>query len=164
MPNLANARELRHKRVVHCVKSVKIPSFFWAVVNLRIQSEYRKIRSRKNSVSGHFSRSGSLSKWYWCLCSVTSLSHVITIGYNRAIDSYNRAIKFIHVIFVIRRVLFLNIILNYNSIIDTNYIIYAIGFLYRWIEQIERIILVYFIRYILGYFWRNSHNFVKFLT
>ena len=26
-------------------------------VNLRIQSEYRKIRTRKNSVSGHFSRS-----------------------------------------------------------------------------------------------------------
>ena len=58
----------------------------------------------------------------------------------------------IHVIFVIRRVLFLNIILNYNSMIDTNYIIYATGFLYRWIEHIERIILVYFIRYILGYF------------
>ena len=57
-----------------------------------------------------------------------------------------------HVILVIRRVLFLNIVLNYNSIIDTNYIIYAIGFLYRWIEHIERFILVYFIRYILGYF------------
>ena len=47
----------------------------------------------------------------------------------------------INVIFVIRRVLFLNIISNYNSIIDINYIIFAIGFLYRWIEHIERIIL-----------------------
>ena len=27
-------------------------------VNLRIQSEYRKIRTRNNSVFGHFSRSG----------------------------------------------------------------------------------------------------------
>ena len=26
-------------------------------VNIRIQSEYRKIRTRKNSVFGHFSRS-----------------------------------------------------------------------------------------------------------
>ena len=31
-----------------------------------------------------------------------------------------------HVIFVIRRVLFPNIISNYNSIIDTNYIIYEL--------------------------------------
>ena len=40
----------------HCVKSVQIRSFY--SVNLRIQSEYRKIRTRKNSVFGHFSRSG----------------------------------------------------------------------------------------------------------
>ena len=33
----------------HCSKSVQIRSFFW--------SEYRKIRSRKNSVFGHLSRS-----------------------------------------------------------------------------------------------------------
>ena len=33
----------------HCVKSVQIRSFFW--------SEYRKIRTRKNFVFGHFSRS-----------------------------------------------------------------------------------------------------------
>ena len=38
----------------HCVKSVQIRSFFW--------SEYRKIRSRKNSVFAHFSRSASLEK------------------------------------------------------------------------------------------------------
>ena len=52
----------------HCVKSVEIRSFFWSVfscirteygvysVNLRIQSKYRKIRTRKISVFGHFSR------------------------------------------------------------------------------------------------------------
>ena len=49
------------------MESVQIRSFFWSVfsciwteiygVNLRIQSEYRKIRTRKNSVFGHFSRS-----------------------------------------------------------------------------------------------------------
>ena len=38
----------------HCVKSVQIRSFFW--------SEYRKIRTRKNSVSGHFSRSAGVLK------------------------------------------------------------------------------------------------------
>ena len=53
----------------HCVKSVQIRRFFWSVssririeygdlntdiyeVNLRIQSEYRKIQTRKNSVFG----------------------------------------------------------------------------------------------------------------
>ena len=41
--------------------------------NLRIQSEYRKIRTRKNSVSGHISRSGihhssfqyHRNRWHW---------------------------------------------------------------------------------------------------
>ena len=48
----------------HYVKSVQIRSFFWSEyvnigirVSLRIQSEYGKIRTRKNSVSGLFSRS-----------------------------------------------------------------------------------------------------------
>ena len=40
----------------HCVKSVQIWSFFWSVFSC-IQGEYRKIRTRKNSVFGHFSRS-----------------------------------------------------------------------------------------------------------
>ena len=55
----------------HCVKSVQIRSFLWSiypvfgldteifVVNLCIQSEYKKIRTRKNSVLVHFSRSGT---------------------------------------------------------------------------------------------------------
>ena len=52
----------------HFVKSVQIRSFFWSVfsrirteyeeiVFLRIQSEFMKIRTRKNSVFGHFTRS-----------------------------------------------------------------------------------------------------------
>ena len=36
---------------LHCVESVQIRSFFWSVF-LRIQSEYGKIRTRKNSVFG----------------------------------------------------------------------------------------------------------------
>ena len=39
----------------HCVKSIQIRSFFWSVY-FCIQSEYRKIRTRNNSVFGHFSR------------------------------------------------------------------------------------------------------------
>ena len=39
----------------HCVKSVQIRSYFWSVFSC-IQSEHRKIRTRNNSVFGHFSR------------------------------------------------------------------------------------------------------------
>ena len=38
------------------MKSVQIRSFFWSIF-FCIQSEYRKIRTRKNFVFGHFSRS-----------------------------------------------------------------------------------------------------------
>ena len=39
----------------HCVKSVPMRSFFWSVFSY-IWTKYRKIRTRKNSVFGHFSR------------------------------------------------------------------------------------------------------------
>ena len=54
----------------NCVKSGQIPSFFWSVfsrtrseysLNFRVQREYGKIRTRKNSLFGHFSRSGILN-------------------------------------------------------------------------------------------------------
>ena len=44
----------------HCVKIVQILSFFWSIffrVNFFIQSKYRKIRTRKNSVFRNFSPS-----------------------------------------------------------------------------------------------------------
>ena len=51
-------------RNINCVKSVQVLSFFWSifsrifyVVSIRIQFEYGKIRTRKNSVFEHFSRS-----------------------------------------------------------------------------------------------------------
>ena len=40
----------------HCVKSIQIRSYFWSLFSC-IQSEYRKIRARNNSLFGHFSRS-----------------------------------------------------------------------------------------------------------
>ena len=43
-----------------CVKSVQIRSFFWFVFSC-IWTEYRKIRTRKNSVFGHFSSSDILN-------------------------------------------------------------------------------------------------------
>ena len=39
----------------HYVKSVPMRSFFWSVFSY-IWTKYRKIRTRKNSVFGHFSR------------------------------------------------------------------------------------------------------------
>ena len=54
---------------LHCVKSIQIRNFFWFVfsciwMNFRIQSECRKMRTRKNSVFGHFSHNGFLLKWF----------------------------------------------------------------------------------------------------
>ena len=40
----------------HCVKSVQIRSYFWSVFSC-IRTEYRKIRTKNNSVFGHFLRS-----------------------------------------------------------------------------------------------------------
>ena len=47
---------------LYCVKSVQIWSYFWSVFSC-IQSEYRKIRTRNNSVFGHFSRSACLNSY-----------------------------------------------------------------------------------------------------
>ena len=42
-------------RDYHCVKSVQMRSFFWSAFSC-IWTEYRKIRTIKNSVFGHFSQ------------------------------------------------------------------------------------------------------------
>ena len=61
--------------LVHCIKSVQVQSFsglYFPVFglnteiygeNLRIQSKYRKIRTRKKSVFGHISHSGTSRKY-----------------------------------------------------------------------------------------------------
>ena len=53
-----------HKTVCdyHCIKSVQIRSIFWSAFS-RIQPEHRKIRARKNSVFGLFSRSVFLGNY-----------------------------------------------------------------------------------------------------
>ena len=48
-----------NKKSAHYVKSVQIQGFFWFVFSC-IQFKYRYIRIRKNSVFGHFSRSGTM--------------------------------------------------------------------------------------------------------
>ena len=45
----------------HCVKCVQIRSYFWSVFSC-IRTEYRKIRTRNNSLFGHFSRSETNNK------------------------------------------------------------------------------------------------------
>ena len=58
--------KIPHVHTSHCVKSVLIRSYFWSVFSC-IQSEYRKIRTRNNSIFGHFSRSvffgGGIFTW-----------------------------------------------------------------------------------------------------
>ena len=46
----------------HCVKTVQIRSFFWSLFSC-IQSKYRKVWTRKNSVFEHFSRSDPYHSW-----------------------------------------------------------------------------------------------------
>ena len=41
---------------LHCVKTVQIQGYLWSIFSC-IWTEYRKIRTRNNSVFGHFSRS-----------------------------------------------------------------------------------------------------------
>ena len=78
-PLLLLTIKLTYFATTHNVKSFHIRSFFWSVfsyirteyedliqygVNLRIQNEWMKIRTRKNYVYGHFSRSEH-SKFYF---------------------------------------------------------------------------------------------------
>ena len=51
-----NSSSLNNLSMKHYVKSVQIRSFFWSAF-FCIRTEYRKIRTRKNSVFTHFSRS-----------------------------------------------------------------------------------------------------------
>ena len=53
----------KKKEQWHCAKSVQIGSYFWSVF-FCIRIEYRKIRTRNNSVFGYFSRSEDLYNHY----------------------------------------------------------------------------------------------------
>ena len=65
------------------MKSVQIQSFSWSLFPC-IQSKYRKIRTRKNFVFGHFSRSvtHSYSSWEEIICDLFSIvSHIYFTSY-----------------------------------------------------------------------------------
>ena len=74
----------------HCVKSVQIRSFFWSVFSCTRtkhgdQSEYRKIRTRKNSKFGHFSRIESaicLAYQANLLCKINFLFSLVRLFHN----------------------------------------------------------------------------------
>ena len=53
-----------YKHNFFCLKSVQMRNFFWSAFPC-IQSKYRKIRTRKKYVSGHFSRSVSSHHWFF---------------------------------------------------------------------------------------------------
>ena len=53
-------------------------------INLRIQSKYRKIWTRNNSVFGHFSRSGGLWQYYRDEPTLTSASALDNFPGNKA--------------------------------------------------------------------------------
>ena len=71
------------------MKSVQIRSFFWSIfpvfglnaeiysLNIRIQSKYVKIRTRKNSVLGHF----SCSEYFGYSCKCGNLSAEISFWF-----------------------------------------------------------------------------------
>ena len=76
--------------------------FFW-FVSLRIQSECGKIRTRKNTVLGHFSRSGCLV-WNYCQeaeCCIILVRYFIFFCYSR-----NRKSEYLKMVYIILSMLF----------------------------------------------------------
>ena len=88
----ANLESLREKCPSTELFVVRI--FLYAAVNLRIQAAYRKIRTRKNSVFGHFSRTGYVLQ---SLCSRISKGLMNTGGWFVALFSN---FKFLYIIIV----------------------------------------------------------------
>ena len=64
----------------HCVKSVQILSFFWSLFSC-IRTEYRKIRTRKNTVFGHF-RAVKFTKGSKISTFITELCQIIKKFYS----------------------------------------------------------------------------------
>ena len=73
---------------LHCVKSVHIRIFFWSIFS-SIRIEYRKIRTRENSVFGHFSRSVVLCSSLVLLTSKVSKFVVFPGTYFLIFDTQN---------------------------------------------------------------------------
>ena len=62
---------IRLTLIFHCVKSLQIRSFFWSVFSC-IQSKYRKIRTRKNSIFVQF-----FSQWLLKTAAALTLIQII---------------------------------------------------------------------------------------
>ena len=88
--SLATSPVLSFILPTHCMKSVQTRVFYGPYfpvfglnteiygVNLRIQSEYRKIRPSKNSAFGHFSSSGCFLRLLYLVSFIGSLSIVLS--------------------------------------------------------------------------------------
>ena len=59
--NLKETRNPTKIRPLHCVECIQLPSFFWSVFSC-IWTEYKKIRARKISIFGRFSRSAKFEE------------------------------------------------------------------------------------------------------
>ena len=62
---------IRLTSIFHCVKTLQIRSFFWSVFSC-IQSKYRKMRTRKNSIFGQF-----FSQWLLNTAAALTLIQII---------------------------------------------------------------------------------------
>ena len=77
-------------RTPHCVKSVQTWSFFWSVFSC-IWTEYRKIRTRKNFVFGHFLRSTILTCYVVCLSNLSKLLNGQNVYFRLKLRTYKHA-------------------------------------------------------------------------
>ena len=75
---------------VHCVKTIQIRRFFWSVFSC-IWTEYRKIRTRKNSVFGHFLRSAILTCYVVCLSNLSKLLNGQNVHFRLKLRTYKHA-------------------------------------------------------------------------
>ena len=73
----------------HWVKSVQIRCFFW--------SECGKIRTRKNSIFGHFSRSENVKDMWSCYC-LTILNHIQKLYKSKYVFWYLEKIQYYQVL------------------------------------------------------------------
>ena len=79
----------KETNIQRCVKSVQIRSFFWSVFSC-IRTEYRKIRTRKNSIFGYFSRSAS----FWTIIKSYNCKRLFGVHFDSKLnfDAYNENI------------------------------------------------------------------------
>ena len=71
----------------HCVKSAQIRSYFWPLF-FSTRTEYKKIRTRNNSVFGHFSRSAHQSELKQRLASVHKVTYITAIADKKKIGLF----------------------------------------------------------------------------